>query len=370
MSAPSTDLEQTRRFLRVLTGGDRATFQTFSDREELKIKRPGQRDYDPNAGWKHGTVDALELHLLHLNAKGAGVYVMVNLGDGEGRTAENVKLVRALFIDTDGAPYPANLPLPPHLVTQSTPGRWHLYWLADGLELADFAIFQQALAEHYGTDPSVKDLPRVMRLPGFYHLKGEPVMVQLLEAYDHRPYTVAEVYAAWPFLPERLEQARAQEVEKEQRRAEIVRRAAERRAMPTTGTTEQARAERLLQTHHDTVASAGDGTRHDTLLRAARALGGYVGGGYLEAAEVEDTLLAAAEVCDLPGSEAAGVIRWGLEKGADDPLELRDAGPKLVQSPTTSANPVARFFADGGRHKNDACKRAKGVWARAHRSLS
>ena len=47
-----------------------------------------------------------------------------------------------------------------------------------------------------------------------------------------------------------------------------------------------------------------------------------MGSGTLDRDEVEDVLLAAAEVCDLPDAEAAGVICWGLDRGADDPLEL------------------------------------------------
>jgi hypothetical protein len=329
-TSPTPDLSQTRRFLQVLTGGDFAvTFQTFSDQEELKEKLPNGKLYDPHASWRHGTLDALALHLTHQNAKGAGIYVMVNRGDGKGRSAESVQLVRALFMDTDGAPYPADLPLQPHLVVQSSPGKWHVYVLVTGVSLAHFAIYQQALAERYGTDPSVKDLPRVMRLPGFFHCKGLPVKVQLLEANNHRPYTVAEVYAAWPSLPDRLAQAKALEAERERRRVEIVRRAAERKANPATDTGDQARAERLLQAHHDTVAAAGDGTRHDTLLRSARALGGYVGGGYLDAEDVEEVLLAAAEVCGLADGEAADVIRWGLDRGADDPLELSSSAAPL-----------------------------------------
>lgn len=316
------DLDQARRYLEVLTGGAHATFQTFSDQEELKRALPNGKSYDPNAGWRHGDFEALALHLTRANTEGAGVFVMVNRGDGKGRSAGNVELVRALFIDTDGAALPDDFLLRPHLLVKSSPSKYHVYWLVNGVDLAHFAIFQQALAEYYGTDPAVKDPARVMRLPGSYHRKAEPVMVQLLEAHDHRPYTVTEVYAAWPSLPRRLEQVRALEIEKGQRRAEVLRCAAERRTLPAHDTGDRARAERLLQAHHDTVASAGNGTRHETLLRAARALGGYVGGGYLERDEVEDVLLTAAEVCGLPNAEAVGVIRWGLEKGADDPLEL------------------------------------------------
>jgi len=227
------------------------------------------------------------------------------------------------------------LPLQTHLVVQSSPNKYHLYWLVNDVALSDFGTLQQALAEHYGTDPSVKDLPRVMRLPGFYHRKGEPVMVQLLEARDHASYNPADIFSAWPFLGEQLECERALKVANEQRRSEILGRATERRAAPTIGGGDRARAERLLQAHHDTVASAGEGTRHDTLLRAARALGGYIGSGTLERDEVEDVLSAAAEVCGLSDGEATDVIRWGLDKGIDDPLELN----------TTSGTPTKAYIA-------------------------
>lgn len=142
------DLTPAKRFLTVLTGNEAVTFQTFSDREELKVKRPDGTDYDPNAGWRHGTLGGLEPYLKRTNAKGGGVYVMVNAGGGSGRSAKDVRSVRALFIDTDGAPFPTDLPLQPHLVIQSSPGKYHLYWLVNGVELSDFATLQQALAEH------------------------------------------------------------------------------------------------------------------------------------------------------------------------------------------------------------------------------
>ncbi len=340
------DLTPTKRFLTVLTGDEAVTFQTFSDREELKIKRPDGTDYDPNAGWRHGTLGGLEPYLKRLNAKGAGVYIMVNAGDGSGRSAKDVRGVRALFIDTDGAPFPTDLPLQPHLVVQSSPGRYHLYWLVNDVALSDFGALQQALAEHYGTDPSVKDLPRVMRLPGFYHRKGEPVMVQLLEAHDHASYNPADIFSAWPFLVERLECERALKVANEQRRSETLRRATERRAAPTIGVSDRARAERLLQAHHDTVASAGEGTRHDTLLRAARALGGHIASGTLGRDEAEDVLSAAAEVCGLSDGEATDVIRWGLDKGIDDPLELIGrTGPHTTLSSSKSRSRRSRVCA-------------------------
>jgi hypothetical protein len=46
--------------------------------------------------------------------------------------------------------------------------------------LYEFKPIQVALAKALGTDEKICDLPRVMRLPGFFHLKGEPFRTQLL----------------------------------------------------------------------------------------------------------------------------------------------------------------------------------------------
>jgi hypothetical protein len=323
---PSVDhltLEQTRRFLTILAGDDPVTFQTYSDHDDLKVKRPGKKDYDPNAGWRHGTLEQHADLLTRLNTRGAGVYVMVNEGDSKGRSTGNVGRIRALFIDTDGAPYPADVPLKPHLVVQSSPGRWHLYWCVDGVLLDSFSTLQKALAEPYGTDPSVNDLPRVMRLPGFYHRKGEPVLVELLQANTAPPYSPEEIFTAWPFLVEKLEQHRTETAEKENRRAENLAAAKSRRALPKVDDDpERKRALAILNGHFDRVANAGDGTRHETLKDSAYTLGGYVGGGYLDPGEVADLLREAAEACELPDTEAAAVIGWGLEKGADKPLKF------------------------------------------------
>ncbi|MBK7079424.1 MAG: hypothetical protein IPH55_01405 [Betaproteobacteria bacterium] len=118
------------------------------------------------------------------------MFVMVNEGDGvvhEGsktcRTAANVKQVRALFVDLDGAPLQpvAAAAVPPDIVVNSSPGKYHGYWLGVSCPLDAFTPAQLALAEKFGGDPSVNDLPRVMRLPGFFHQKGEPFMTRIIK---------------------------------------------------------------------------------------------------------------------------------------------------------------------------------------------
>ena len=67
------------------------------------------------------------------------------------------------------------------------------------------------------------------------------------------------------------------------------------------------------------VRGAGPGTRNRTLNRAAFCLGQLVGAGLLGRGEVEAELLDAALAAGLPGREALGTIRSGLEAGLLEP---------------------------------------------------
>ncbi len=107
--------------------------------------------------------------------------------------------VRALFVDLDeGGPEALKQLLqatkaadaPPHIVTQSSPRKFHVYWLVSDCPLASFSGLQQALATRFGGDTKVKDLPRVLRLPGYQHRKGKPHAVELIHASKREPYAV------------------------------------------------------------------------------------------------------------------------------------------------------------------------------------
>jgi hypothetical protein len=110
------------------------------------------------------------------------VFVTVNETDGKGRATTNIVRVRATFVDLDGAPLEpvTTHRIPPHIVIESSPDRWHAYWLTVDCPLKDFKIAQKRLASQFNGDPSVCDLPRVMRLPGFLHQKGEPFMTKII----------------------------------------------------------------------------------------------------------------------------------------------------------------------------------------------
>lgn len=330
----TSDFEQARRFIRILTGSTPVTFQTYSDKDSLKVKKPDGKTYDPNAKILHGTLEQHAHTLTTLNRRGAGVYVCVNQTDGNGRKAENVTGVRALFIDTDGAPYPQNLPLRPHIVVRSSPKRWHIYWCVSDVPLTAFRITQKALAVRYGTDTAVCDLPRVMRLPSFYHCKQDPVMVDLLGVSNHPHYSFSEVKTAWPCITEAL----AASQQKQQPRQTL----SHNNGLTTDTHTRRVRS--LLQGHHDAVAAAPEGQRHSTLIASARALGGYVTGEGVPESDVIDALTAAAAVCGLSECEALEAIKWAVNVGKNDPLTL-DKTVTVRADPTRPQSRRARQIA-------------------------
>ena len=55
---------------------------------------------------------------------------------------------------------------------------------------------QLALAERFNGDRAVKDLSRVLRLPGFFHAKGERFLSRIISAQPHIPPYTAEDFAA------------------------------------------------------------------------------------------------------------------------------------------------------------------------------
>jgi len=171
-------------FLQML-GGDKFSFQTFDDKK--------QKPYLAKHIYK--SLDDAREQLIKLNSQGAGIFVTINETDGLGRKKENITKVRALFADLDGSPIEPILSakLEPHMIVESSKGKYHAYWLVDDCPLDQFSIHQKAIAKRFDSDPSVCDLPRVMRLSGFFHCKGKPCPTTI-KRHNHRsPYFLKEI---------------------------------------------------------------------------------------------------------------------------------------------------------------------------------
>jgi hypothetical protein len=187
------DLATAATFVRILTGSSLTpmSWQVFDD-------SPTRRD-GSMAAIHHGPLASVSYQLGRANDSGCGVFVTVNETDLRGRRAANIRSVRALYIDTDGF-VPKSFHLPPTMVVRSFAGV-HAYWrVSDAMPLADFRNHQKRLIQHYQSDPKIHNLDRVMRVPGFWHQKGEPFAVDIVDA-DGRLYHSADVVAGLAPLP-------------------------------------------------------------------------------------------------------------------------------------------------------------------------
>ncbi|WP_161881914.1 phage/plasmid primase, P4 family [Deinococcus alpinitundrae] len=173
----------TARFLSFFPG--QQTFQTFADRKD-----------DPTLARIEYSTDAL----VGLNERGAGIFLMINEGDGAGRSNDNVTRIRAYFSDFDGAELPSTWPLVPSTIVESSPGKFHTYWLlseSPELNNVEFNRQQEAIAKAVGSRPNdCKGLSRVMRVPGFTHHKNGAVPTRLLCAPGHL-YALADIARAF-----------------------------------------------------------------------------------------------------------------------------------------------------------------------------
>lgn len=192
---PRVDLDTARRFLACLAGDEPLCFQTFGDRKDEKAAS----DIDVLARHAYLPFATAERWLSEYNARFAGVFATVNRTDGKGRDVANIVALRALFIDVDGHEMPTAWPLEPSIIVRRSADRWHAYWLlVEGEPIERFTTAQAILAGHWLSDLKICDLPRVMRIPGFLHCKGEPRIVELLRADRDRRYTIDQVLQAHP----------------------------------------------------------------------------------------------------------------------------------------------------------------------------
>jgi hypothetical protein len=200
--APVTAFEQTQKFLNALDDRtDRFTYQTFNDNRDRKDRTLTRV--------LHGTLAERYQQLLHLSEAGAGIFVAINATDFKGRSTANVIEVRAYYADLDGAPLSnlKRLNLDPHIITETSPGRYGAYWLITDapLDAKKFKTTQQQLAQLLESDPVVIDLPRVARLPGFPHQKetsSSPFITRIIDLSATDAYSDQEFQQA---LTEALE---------------------------------------------------------------------------------------------------------------------------------------------------------------------
>lgn len=122
-------------------------------------------------------VKGLIPELERLNATGAGIFFCVNQCKGKRKKA-NVTRVRCVHADFDNATLAqidaVRQKLPPSIeVHTSGTTKHHFYWAlddADDIDVATAEAMNRALVG-LGADPAAIDTSRLLRLPGFRHMK-------------------------------------------------------------------------------------------------------------------------------------------------------------------------------------------------------
>jgi len=198
---------------------DAEQFLDMFDRELFVFlsKDDGQGKKDPKltkrygAIWhKAGTFDQCEKWLGKNNSEGWGCFFAVNkldprLDADHKRTEAMLTQISAIWCEDDTPRGQARMdwPITPNLVVNTSPNKYHYYWLTSlGVSAEEKEEWKRVMAtmvDVHGCDNQAKDLLRVLRLPGFYHVKNikQPFRVtcELTKATE---YAWSDITKAFP----------------------------------------------------------------------------------------------------------------------------------------------------------------------------
>ncbi|MDH5087741.1 DNA primase family protein [Clostridium perfringens] len=129
--------------------------------------------------------------LMAHNEANRGIFFVVNSG---GNSDSKINKINAQFFECDTLSLEEQLeniskfPLEPSIIVQ-TKKSLHVYFLIKNGKVEKFRDIQKKLAKHFNGDGSCINESRVMRVPGFYHCKEEPVRVKCIKFNTNLFYT-------------------------------------------------------------------------------------------------------------------------------------------------------------------------------------
>lgn len=189
--------------------------------EKVYLRIFADRKGDSAGCWKTETTLARfaekEEELRRENMMNRGIFFVVNAG---GHEDKEIRRINAQFVECDDKSFEEQwaqiraFPLEPSIIVK-TRKSLHTYWLMKDAEVGRFRAVQRALIEYFGGDKACVNESRVLRLPGFYHCKAEPVMVECVKFSPELRYTQDELLAAMPeckndeYVPKAAEASKA-----------------------------------------------------------------------------------------------------------------------------------------------------------------
>ncbi len=167
-------------------------------------------DPDPNGVFPIERHEAKEW-----NAKSWGVFMTLNTFDGP-RRKENLIQINAWAVDMDVGTKPQqrarllSSPLVPSMIVETKRG-YQAYWIARDAKAEHWnAVVLERLVPYFGADKNARDLCRILRVPGFDHLKdpSDPFRVRVAWKHDVA-YTERQIAQAFAWVPDKASQRAA-----------------------------------------------------------------------------------------------------------------------------------------------------------------
>ncbi|EJT5937104.1 DNA primase [Clostridium perfringens] len=185
------NLSEARRFLECFCKGEgsenscgRINIRIFSDKKGTGFK-------GKNLSFNIKDFQSKGKVLMAHNEANRGIFFVVNSG---GNSDRKINKINAQFFECDTLSLEEQLeniskfPLEPSIIVQ-TKKSLHVYFLIKNGKVEKFRDIQKKLAKHFNGDGSCINESRVMRVPGFYHCKEEPVRVKCIKFNPNLFYT-------------------------------------------------------------------------------------------------------------------------------------------------------------------------------------
>lgn len=254
--------------------------------------------------------------------KGCGIFNLVNRSRvPDRRLASDIASIRAIWMDLDGVLDIPRLPLDPTMIVKTKNG-FHVYYVLDepSRDIAWGVGMNKALSQKYGGDSRATDACRVLRVPGFLHLKdpSNPFMVEILEDYGKR-YSPAH-------LEDSLGRPLAAPTSLPQPQSSTP-------MAPSSSDTFWGMS--AANRERDAVAGAQVGGRNHQIARSAFKLGQIVAGGELTAESAVNAVMGGARDCGYLGEEGEtatlSVINSSIRAGMRSPRssDCKDGLPEM-----------------------------------------
>lgn len=174
---------------------DMVYLRAFSDQD-------GMNEFPHKPEVQLSLFDGVIPTLKNYNERKLGIFFVVNGGGQSKEAVIRSGKCQAQFMEIDDYDMEDQIriinafPLKPSIVVR-TRKSLHTYWLLnDEADIKRFRSIQTKFISLFKSDEAIKDESRVMRVPGFFHNKQEPVMVKVLEFDPDSRYSQDEIEKA------------------------------------------------------------------------------------------------------------------------------------------------------------------------------